>query len=54
MSDKERIEQLEDIVLALLSALRRKGAEQDGNWGWPHFLDEVKCMEDLLSKPQDK
>lgn len=41
MSDTEYL----TIMMAkLLHALKRKGTNQDGNWGFPSFGDEIEDM----------
>lgn len=42
MTNEERIERLEKTVEQLLDALMRKDTEQDGNWGYKAFAQEVK------------
>lgn len=40
-ADVERIAKLEKALDDLCSALQRRGTEQDGNWGWPAFHEEL-------------
>lgn len=35
-------------LLKLIDAIRRRGTEQDGNWGWPTFTEELKDIENIL------
>lgn len=52
MSEAERIERLENLVAKLASALYRQNSEQDGNWGWPSFHDEMKAIQAELAPGQ--
>jgi hypothetical protein len=47
MTEAERLDRLERIAARLLDALWRKGTEQDGNWGYQNFREEVA---DLLAE----
>lgn len=42
MSDEKRIADLEVALCRLIGALLRQGTEQDGNWGWPTFSQEIR------------
>lgn len=47
-SDAYRIDRLERLVLKLAEALERKDTEQDGNWGWPTFFQELHDVKKTL------
>lgn len=38
------------IVAKLVEALERKGTEQDGNWGYPMFKEELAEIKAELQK----
>lgn len=38
----------EGAILRLIDALRRKDSEQDGNWGFPSFYEELTQIENEL------
>lgn len=41
---EEHVKRLENNLLILCSALLRKGTDQDGNYGWPSFRQEVESL----------
>gem|GEM_PF-3068160 len=45
----EQVAKLADLLDKLCDALFRRGTEQDGNWGWPKFTDEVQEIRDQIS-----
>ena len=47
---EERLKALEEAFVQLLDAIRRAETEQDGNWGWPSFSDELKRLRELFPK----
>lgn len=53
MTAAERVDRLERLVLKLASALRRKDSEQDGNWGWPSFNQEMAEILTELAPEQE-
>lgn len=52
MSDSERIDRLERIIVTLAWALARQGTESDGNWGYTSFGQTLREIVDEL--PQSK
>ena len=49
ITDTSRIANLEDLMLKLVDAIRRRGTEQDGI-GWPSFHSEIL---EILQKLKD-
>lgn len=43
-----------EALLRLIDALRRKDTEQDGNWGYPSFYEELDEIERLLTQAKEK
>ena len=54
MTDQERIDRLERVVVVLLDALDRKDTERDGNWGYPPFHQELREIRFFLSDVERK
>lgn len=53
MTDKERIERLEKLVLKLASALHRQNSEKNGGWGWPSFHKEMFDIQRVFVDEKD-
>lgn len=53
MTDKERIDRLERLVIDLSLALRRWTSETDGHWGHPRTAAEFDRVADELSRPAE-
>lgn len=45
------MEETRKAVIRLIEAILRKNTEQDGNWGWPSFHQELR---DILSSLHDE
>lgn len=43
-------ERLIAIIKQLVDALVRRGGELDGNWGYPHYQDELREISMKLDK----